>query len=182
MAEYRARGLTRLVKPAAEPLSLAEAKLFLRVDGADEDSLITDMIAAVREAAEAYLHKSLITQSWGVRFESYAPTCAALSHGPVQSITDVKSIDKSGMETVIDSGIYHISAARRAIHCGSVELGHEVRSHYDTGYGDAVDVPEAIRQGMLMHLASLYENRIEGAELPVTAMALYKPYREMRLA
>ena len=181
MTDSPARGFARIALPEAEPLSLEEAKLFLRVDHEEEDDLIAAMIVAVREIAEEYLSKSLITQSWQLTHENYAPTVTKLPRGPVQEIIHVISADKTGMETTLASTIYHLNAARDALHFDSVVMGHEVQITYVTGYGDADDVPQAIRQGMRIHLAALYDNRLGGAEIPEAARALYQPYRLMRL-
>ena len=44
-----------VVTPAAsEPITLTEAKNFLRVDGTDDDTLITALISAAREMCESY--------------------------------------------------------------------------------------------------------------------------------
>ena len=182
MADTHSHLLERRVEPGSEPLSLAEAKLFLRVDGSSEDSLITDMIAAVREAAEEYLRKSLITQSWAVTYDDYAPACTPLPKGPVQSVESVKSLTRAGTETTVDSDIYHLNAARDRLHFDSIVMGHEVEIVYEAGYGDANDVPGAIRQGMLGHLAALYDNRIEGIKIPASSIELYKPHRQVRIA
>ena len=53
-----------LTPPAVEPLTLAEAKSYLRVDTVDEDDTIAALIAAARLLVEAYARRALITQSW----------------------------------------------------------------------------------------------------------------------
>ncbi len=52
---------TLTVPPAGEPLTLAEAKLHLRVDLSDDDALITALISAAREQAEFLTGQRLIT-------------------------------------------------------------------------------------------------------------------------
>ncbi len=49
------RKLVQASAPASEPVTLAEAKLYLRVDAATEDTLIGELITAARVAAEQYL-------------------------------------------------------------------------------------------------------------------------------
>jgi uncharacterized phiE125 gp8 family phage protein len=181
MGETISYAVKRSVQPVTEPLSLAEAKLYLRVDGCAEDALIMDMIVAVREAAENYLHKSLMTQSWILVCEKYTPSVIRLPKGPVQSISSVKTRDPNGNESVVGTGLYHLSAIEGAVHVESPILAHEIRITYACGYGDAEDVPSPVRQGMLMHLAALYEDRLGGINLPTSTIAFYRPYRNVRL-
>ena len=42
-----------------EPVSLQEAKTYLRIDGEEEDSLLATLISAARQHAENYLNASL---------------------------------------------------------------------------------------------------------------------------
>src|SRR5690242_14642320 len=53
-----------LTPPAVEPLSLAEAKAFLRVEHDDDDDIIAALIAGARIHVEAQTRRALITQSW----------------------------------------------------------------------------------------------------------------------
>ena len=55
-----------LTAPAAEPLSVAEAKAFLRVEHDDDDAMIASLIAAARNHVEALTRCGLITQTWRI--------------------------------------------------------------------------------------------------------------------
>src|SRR5688572_29997630 len=83
----RNRLLTRVSAPASEPLTLAEAKLYLRVDHTNEDALIGDMIVAARMTAESWLKRSLISQAWKLSYDDGIPDIVWLPMGPVSSIT-----------------------------------------------------------------------------------------------
>jgi uncharacterized phiE125 gp8 family phage protein len=50
--------------PQTEPLSLEEAKSWLRVDTGDEDQLIQSLIVSARLAVEAATNRLLINQHW----------------------------------------------------------------------------------------------------------------------
>ena len=44
---------------ADEPVSLQEVKIYLRIDGEEEDSLLADLLAAARQHAQDYLNAEL---------------------------------------------------------------------------------------------------------------------------
>ncbi len=181
MTQYPARLLERVTPPESEPLTLAETKLFLRVDGTEDDNLITDMISVVRESAEEYLRASLITQSWKLAFDSAAPEKVALPMGPVISLTTVKLITKSGNETVMDSSLYYLGASGTELFFDQSAIAHRVEITYSAGFGASTDIPQPIRQGMLLHAANLYSQRDLSGVIPLPALDLYSPYRRISL-
>lgn len=181
MIAYPKRLLVRVSDPATEPLTLAEAKLFLRVDGSEEDALVTDLITAVRVAAEEYLRLSLITQSWKLSFNDCAPVETYLPRGPVTAITSVTAYDRAGASTTVSSGNYYLDAAHDTLVFDAQIVSHRVDVVYVTGYGNAAAVPRPLKLGMLAHIAALYERRGEGDALPQETIALYAPFREVSL-
>lgn len=180
MIQPRPRLLRRATAPASEPVTLAEAKLFLRVDGSAEDTLITALIEAARGSAEEYLGRSLITQIWQLAYDDYLESGTPLPRGPVSAIASVTSYDEAQTPTVIDVDVYRLNAARTHIELDSAVLGHRVEVSYTAGYGAAADVPAPIRHGVLLHVAALYDNR-ESPLMPDAARACYASFRELRL-
>lgn len=183
MTHERSRLLERAIAPASEPITLADAKQYIRVDHSDEDDAITDMIVAVRMAAEEYMRRSLITQSWKLVLDDYIAERTKLPMGPVQSVTSLKIIDRDDSEQSISSNVYYLNAAKDTLIMDSVLIGFKIELIYQTGYGVASDVPKAIAHGMLTHLAALYDTRGEDgmAAMPEKSTQLYAPYREVRL-
>jgi uncharacterized phiE125 gp8 family phage protein len=56
--------LIRTVEPAAEPVTLAEAKAHLRLADSSEDDLLTGLIRAARQDVERATGMALIDQHW----------------------------------------------------------------------------------------------------------------------
>lgn len=56
--------LNLVTPPAAEPVTLAQAKAQLRIDYTYDDEFIPTLISAAREWTEAYLHRKIFAQTW----------------------------------------------------------------------------------------------------------------------
>jgi hypothetical protein len=57
--------------PAAEPVSTAEAKQHLRVDGAYDDALISSLIGAAREMVEARTGRALVQATYRLTLDAF---------------------------------------------------------------------------------------------------------------
>lgn len=181
MSTTRIPYMSVVTAPATEPFSLAEAKLFLKVDHAVDDALISSMIIAARQSAEEYLRKSLITQTRKISFNDYAPSEISLPFGPVSAITSVTLFTRDIMETLVSSSNYYLNAGKDTLITDASLLSHKIEIIYSCGYGSASAVPDAIKQGMYAHIAALYDGKSVSLPVPETAFALYQPYKVIRI-
>ncbi len=85
--------------PSVEPITLTEGKLHLKVDGNDDNTLITALIKTVRRLAEAETKRAFITQTWQMYLDS-APAEIRIPKAPLQSIESIKVI--SAVQDTVD--------------------------------------------------------------------------------
>ncbi|MBX6426729.1 MAG: phage head-tail connector protein [Variibacter sp.] len=180
--------------PAVEPLTLAEAKSYLRVEHDDDDALIAALVAAVRAEVEAKTRRALITQRWRWILDAWPRDGRiALAPAPVREILAARVYDENGIAQAIDTQAFVVDTAAAPGVIGFVSwalpapgravAGIEI--DVACGYGDAAaDVPEPLRQAMRVLLAHRYENRGLAAAAdagPASVAALLSPYRVMAL-
>lgn len=183
-----------LTAPAIEPLSLDEAKAYLRVEHSDDDDVIAALSAGSRIHVEAQTRRALITQSWRMSADSW-PEDGRLPvrPAPLQELTAARVYDFDGSTRDIDIQAFVLDRAASALAFapwalpapGRVVAGIEI--DVTVGYGDAaIDVPEPLRQAIRLLVAHWYENRGLAAigtvtVLPTTVAALIAPYRMLSL-
>ena len=102
-----------LSPPATEPLDLAYAKTFLRVDHDVEDALISDMITAARMHIEKMIAASLITRRQVYTTAALSDSGLYINHGPVETVHAVRAIDGKG--AVFDVALADVDIDLRAI-------------------------------------------------------------------
>lgn len=107
--------LTLVTVPASEPLTLAEAKTWLRIDESADDSRVAAMIAAAREVIEEHTGRQLITATWRLTLDEFPEWAIDLPRGPVQSITAVQYVDTAGDTQTLSSASYRFVAAQNLI-------------------------------------------------------------------
>lgn len=181
--------------PAVEPVTLLEAKDFLRVDGSSEDATITGLISAARIHAEKFLRRSLVTQTRKVTLPAFPCGPIRLSYGPVQSISSVNYYDAANVATVLSSTLYALDAAPDIplVYPSVDELWptdalapsyglrpDAVSVTYVAGYGLAVAVPETIKLGIKV-IASVFFDHRQGDDLSV-AESILTPFKVQSLS
>src|SRR3989338_876330 len=77
--------------PGAEPISLAELKAHLRLDGAEEDALLTSLTRTAREHLERTAGLALISQGWRLHLDVWSSSGSIeIGRGPVISIDAIR--------------------------------------------------------------------------------------------
>lgn len=100
----------RTVAPTAHVVSLEEAKLFLRVDGNDEDDLITtlrDMAVEQLDGWAGILGRCLVTQTWRQDLGGFpVEDRIRLPLRPVASVSSVTYYDASNASQTLATSVY----------------------------------------------------------------------------
>jgi uncharacterized phiE125 gp8 family phage protein len=184
--------------PAAEPITPAEAKAHLRVDGTAEDTLIGSLIVTSRLHVEAAAGLALVTQSWFWYIDAWPRGPALeLPLRPIQSIAAVRLYDEAGAATTLDPATWFLDGAAappRLVRHGALpwpkpgRIANGIEVAFTAGFGPAAaDVPAPIRHAILLLVAHWYEHRSPlepGAQpepLPDMVSELLAPYRSVRL-
>lgn len=166
--------------PASEPLTLDEAKAFLRIDHDADDATITRAITAARQAAEEHLRTILLPQTY--TYTTSALGCLVqLPVGPAQMVNLVQSIDSAGAATTVASSQYRLTIDGFGLLFSNLPSGRLAITYSASSAVHAGEVPALVKQGMLHHMAAMLEQRQGLVPLPVQALSCYQPYRRVRV-
>ncbi len=184
-----------LTPPSLEPVTLSEAKVFLRLDETAEDGLLATLITAARLMIEAASGRFLIDQSWRLVLDRWpAGGEIRLPLSPVGAITAARVYDLLGAAQPVAPGSLQLERVAdppvvRVV--GEVpEIGRAhgaIEIDVVAGYGATADaVPALLRQAVLRLAARWFEQRgdVVGRDaqaLPVEIMTLLAPFRRVRL-
>jgi uncharacterized phiE125 gp8 family phage protein len=183
-----------LAGPAEEPVSLAGAKAFLRVDDSAEDGLITTLIGAARLHVEGVTGRALLAQSWRVVLDSWPDDRQVkLPVSPFMALTEVTAYDASGAGHDVPLAQFLREPDRLllpATVAGMPVLRERqgIEIDYVAGFGtEPEDVPADIRQALLMLVGYWFEHRDavivagSGAVVPSGFDRMVAGYKRVRL-
>lgn len=165
-----------LVTPSSEPVTLAEAKLFAKIDVTDDDALVTELISAARKGLEERWNWSFVTQTWDYFLDAFPmddwwyPLPIGLPRQPLQSVTSVKYTPDGGSTLTVTSSDYYVDTTNNAgprvmPHVGKswpgnlLRIANGVEVRIVTGYGAAGVVPEQLKVAVKQVVNGWYYQR-----------------------
>jgi hypothetical protein len=182
---YRGHRITS--EPAAEPVSLADLKDFLRIDSTSEDSQISLLITVARQYIEQATGLALITQTWTLTMDQWPNDGSqwwdGVRQGPISMINggkasevylpryplqSVTSITVEGSPVVV-ADLFTVDTQRfpgRIVLKQSAtlptytETANAISIAYIAGFGDdSDDVPSTLKLAVLQLASNLYTHR-----------------------
>lgn len=154
-------------QPATEPVTLAEVKEYLRLDGNDHDALLNSLITSCRQWCEQYQNRAYITQTWETWLDKWKFPIR-LARPPLQSVTHIKYYTTDNTELTWASTQYQVDAITDP---ARVNLAYNITApndvlrpmnaivvRYVTGYGAAADVPASVKLAIKMMIGHRFEN------------------------
>ena len=171
------------------PISLNEAKSFLRVDNTLEDSVITSMIEAAVEWGEGYTNLDFRPKNWEGFFSYLCESrqepfpYIRLAKSPVSG-TPTAEISIGGVYTANTDIIYKQYNSKSVVLFtgaaptdSTVAYTHKIT--FSSGYA-AGSLPAGIRNAVLEHISFLYENRGDAPSEPTSQIKqLYSRFRNV---
>lgn len=164
-------GLKLHTGPAAEPITLTEAKKHLYEDDTHNDAEINQMITEARKWVEEQTDAQLITATWTMTLDRFpdGSKWLVLPRWPVTSVEEIRYTDASGQSETLDlqsivtrlesHGRARIARAQWQAWPSTLSTPDAVAIDFECGYGGASDVHETFKRAMLLLIGHWYENR-----------------------
>jgi len=164
--------LNRLEKPSYLPITVKEAKLYLKIDHDIEDLLIEDMIKAAVNSFEDVTATALIPQVWKVIYKDIDRNIIDIPIKPVANILNISTINSNHQiskitnYTLINNSLFFNISFPSQILIIEFQAGTEINF-----------IPENIKLSLLEHIAFLYENRGENNQFDLN---IYSKFRTIK--
>ena len=124
---------TKRLTITAEPVTAAEIKTLMPLDGTDQDSRIAILIPALRQRAEQITGRALATGNFSLTLDSFPAGAIMLHSGPVTEIVSVAYTDTAGVAQTLTG--YQLD---------TTSLPARILPAVDTVWPDTQDIANAV--------------------------------------
>jgi uncharacterized phiE125 gp8 family phage protein len=159
--------------PAIEPVTRAEAALFMRYVGTLQNDVIDSLITAARKLVEQWTGRTLITTTYDFYTNQLCDEIQ-IPTGNVISISSITYEDLDDATQTLSSTLYELDnksvintvfRVPNQTYPEVLDKPNSVKITFTAGYGaNTSDVPEALKTAIKMTIADIYTHR--EAQLP----------------
>jgi uncharacterized phiE125 gp8 family phage protein len=157
-----------ILSSSAAPITVADAKRHLRIDGSDDDATLASLIPPAVEWLQAETRQQLAPATYRLTLDRFpAGRDIVLPRPPLQSVTEVRFV-QDGDELPLESYAYTVSPSgskpgRISLNPGyswpaTDDVHGSVRIDFVAGYS-AGEVPTLLKQGVLLLVGHWHEHR-----------------------
>jgi len=166
-------------------VSLINAKAFIKVEDSFDDLIISRLIKSCTRFGELYCGKSFREQEWVCYDLQVTSGCVVIPKSVVSSVIDV-SYDNGGDTVIISPSDYKLNRSKQIssmAFTSNIEtslVNVKVRCDLPVEYQDLSD------QGVLHHVAFLYENRgdtvsVGDLSAPLESISIYDKFKTVNV-
>lgn len=166
-----------ITPPAEQPLTLAGAKLWLKVTQSDDDDTINSLLTSTTNWLETFIRRALVMQTWELVLDAF-PAEIRLPLGRTQAVAQITYRDLDGelqtltgpsseaagddyQEDLSDDDGGLILPPLEGSWPGTRRVPGAIRVRFTAGYGEPEDIPGQLLDAYRFRLASVYEGRGE---------------------
>ncbi len=175
------RDVTTTVEPVSEPITLAEAKNYLRVDFDDDNDLISSLITSARVRLEKYAGVAMTART--LQVVAYVDEFIELPYAPINTISKVEYWDNEEWVEITVPQYNVLGTTYKKLYMTA--FSHmEFRFTYTCGYATT---PAVMKTALYKILADLYDYRESSVEDSkpnaniASAYELMKPYKRVSI-
>lgn len=153
--------------PATEPVTRAEAALWMRYTGTLQNDVIDSLIVAGRRYVEAWTGRTLVTTTWDF-YTNQLCDSINLPTGNAIAVSAITYQDLDDAEQTLTSTLYGLDnksvintiyRVPNQSYPSVLDRPNSVKITLTAGYGAASAVPEDIKTAIKMMVALCYEHR-----------------------
>jgi uncharacterized phiE125 gp8 family phage protein len=186
-------GLSIVTAASSDPVTTDEAKTHVAVDDTFYDTFIGSLITAATSHVEALTNRQIMSATFDLKVDRFpgGRRHLFLPRGQLTSVTSVSYTDTNGASQTFSASDYAVVTAQEP---GLIEPVYDkvwpaarlqadsVVVRFVAGYASAADVPQGIKQAILLLVGHWFNNR-EGvtfgstSEVPMAVRSLADQFR-----
>ena len=173
-----------ITPPLAEPVTLAEVRAHLRLEGGEEDGLVAALAVVARQHLERVTGLVLMRRTLRLYRDDWPVSgVIQIARGPVQAIESVRVYDADGVAQSLSLDGHRLDGDARparlllkqCVSSGQAINGIEI--DFTAGFGDSgAEVPDGLKRALLLHVAHMFAFRgvVAPAEQPAACRSVMR--------